>query len=200
MVEGSEHDIECGLVIAPCMPARKEELHGAIEEGIEIVYNTQPVGVTDGKSLRCVRTEMGEPDEDGRRRPVVVEGSEHDIECGLVIAAVGQKAECAELEENGLMDWDRVKADFEGMVTADPMIFAAGDGGFGGSTIVEPVGTDAPSYIGYVWEGENVKALEAINATNPFSAICGRVCDAPCEPACRRADSDGPCFYQQMRR
>ena len=121
------------------MPARKEELQGAIDEGIEIVYNTQPIEVVDG-ALRCIRTEMGEPDEDGRRRPVNVEGSEHDIECGLVIAAVGQKAECRELDDNGLMDWDRVKAKFEGMVTADPMIFAAGDGGFGGTTIVEAMG------------------------------------------------------------
>ena len=119
------------------MPARKEELQGAIDEGIEIIYNTQPVGVIDGKALRCIRTEMGEPGEDGRRRPVNVEGSEHDIECGLVIAAVGQKAECSDLDQSGLMEWDRVKTSFEGMVTEDPMIFGAGDGAFGGSTIVE---------------------------------------------------------------
>ena len=131
------------------MPARKEELHGAIEEGIEIVYNTQPVEVLPGKALRCVRTEMGEPDEDGRRRPVNVEGSEHDIECGLIIAAVGQKAECHELEQKGLMDWDRVKANFDGMSTEVPGVFAAGDGGFGGSTIVEAMnhGHRAAYYI-----------------------------------------------------
>jgi glutamate synthase (NADPH/NADH) small chain len=49
-------------------------LQGAIDEGIEIVYNTQPVEVVDGKALRCVRTELGEPDEDGRRRPINIEG------------------------------------------------------------------------------------------------------------------------------
>ena len=142
------------------MPARKEELHGAIEEGIEIVYNTQPVEVIEGRALRCVRTEMGEPDDSGRRSPVVVEGSEHDIECGMVIAAVGQKAECAELDEHGLMDWDRVKADFDGMVTEDPMIFAAGDGGFGGSTIVEAMhhGHRAAYYMKAFLEG-NEKPL-----------------------------------------
>ncbi|MGD2172490.1 MAG: FAD-dependent oxidoreductase [Gammaproteobacteria bacterium] len=118
------------------MPARREELHGAMEEGIEVIYNTQPVGVVDG-ALRCVRTELGEPDEDGRRRPVNVEGSEHDIECGLVIAAVGQKTECGELDELGLMDKDRVRTRYEGMTTEDPKVFAAGDGAFGGSTIVE---------------------------------------------------------------
>ena len=142
------------------MPARKEELEGAIEEGVEIVYNTQPVEVIPGKALRCVKTAMGEPDEDGRRRPVTVEGSEHDIECGLVIAAVGQKAECEELDAKGLMDWDRVKTDWNSMATEDPMIFAAGDGGFGGSTIVEAMhhGHRAAYYMKAFMEG-NEKPL-----------------------------------------
>jgi thioredoxin reductase len=139
------------------MPARREELQGAIDEGIEIIYNTQPVEVIDGKALRCVRTELGEPDEDGRRRPINVEGSEHDIECGLVIAAVGQKAECGELEERGLMDWDRVKTRLEGMVTEDAMVFAAGDGAFGGSTIVEAMyqGHRAAYYMKAFLEGND---------------------------------------------
>ena len=76
------------------IPARKEELEGAVKEGIEFVYNTQQVSVQvrgEDLSVKCVRTEMGEPDpEDGRRRPVVVSGSEHEHECGMVIAAVGQ--------------------------------------------------------------------------------------------------------------
>ncbi len=122
------------------IPARKDELEGAIKEGIAFVYNTMQTGVAvkgNGLALTCVNTEMGEPDpEDGRRRPVVVEGSEHEIECGMVIAAVGQKAACAHLDDRGLMDWDRVKAAFDGMRTEDPKVFAAGDGAFGGSTIV----------------------------------------------------------------
>ncbi len=63
-----------------------------------------------------------------------------------------------------------------------------------------PVGTDAPSYIAYIWEGKFAEAFEAITATNPFSSICGRVCDAPCEPACRRADSDGPIQIRNLKR
>ncbi len=121
------------------IPARKEELKGAIEEGIEVVYNTQPVGVVEVGNrfaLRCVETTLGEPDEDGRRRPVNVKGSERDIDCGMVIMAVGQKAESAELYTAGLMDWDRIKTDWDTMRTGDPKVFAAGDGAFGGSTIV----------------------------------------------------------------
>lgn len=163
------------------MPARKEELHGAIEEGVEIVYNTQPVAVVDtdngGKALRCIRTEMGEPDEDGRRRPVDVEGSEHDIDCGLVIASVGQKAECGELEEKGLMDWDRVKTEWEGMVTSDPMIFAAGDGGFGGSTIVEAMnhGHRAAYYMKAFMEGNE----NPLSYRTPYRTRRVPICNDP---------------------
>jgi NADPH-dependent glutamate synthase beta subunit-like oxidoreductase len=63
-----------------------------------------------------------------------------------------------------------------------------------------PVGTDAPSYIGYIWEEKFAEAFEAITATNPFSSICGRVCDAPCEPACRRTESDGPIAIRNLKR
>ncbi|MBI2718103.1 MAG: FAD-dependent oxidoreductase [Rhizobiales bacterium] len=121
------------------IPARKEELKQAIEENIEIVYNTLPVSVVnDGGrfALRCVETRMGAPGPDGRRKPETVQGSERDFDCGMVIMAVGQKAELAELEKAGLMAGDRVKTDWNSMRTADPKIFAAGDGAFGGSTIV----------------------------------------------------------------
>ena len=63
-----------------------------------------------------------------------------------------------------------------------------------------PVGTDAPSYIAYIWEGKFAEAFEAITSTNPFSSICGRVCDAPCEPACRRVDSDGALQIRNLKR
>ncbi|NBT28496.1 MAG: FAD-binding protein, partial [Gammaproteobacteria bacterium] len=63
-----------------------------------------------------------------------------------------------------------------------------------------PVGTDAPSYIGYIWEKKYAEAFEAITATNPFSSICGRVCDAPCEPACRRESSDGAVQIRNLKR
>lgn len=63
-----------------------------------------------------------------------------------------------------------------------------------------PIGTDVASYVGLIWEGKSAAALEAITATNPLSAICGRVCDAPCEPACRRASSDGPVAIRALKR
>lgn len=121
------------------LPARLDELEGAIKEGIELVYHTQPVAISpngDGYNLTCISTELGEPNEDGRRRPVDVPGSEHDIFCGKIILAVGQKAESEELDRHKLMDWDRVRTDWDSMRTQDAQVFAAGDGAFGGSTIV----------------------------------------------------------------
>ena len=121
------------------IPARKIELEGAIEEGIKFIYFTQQVSVEEKDNkllLKCVKTELSEEDDDGRRRPRIVSGSEHNIECGMVIAAVGQKGECDELAKHNLMDTDRVHTDWDTMRTKDAKVFAAGDGAFGGSTIV----------------------------------------------------------------
>ena len=121
------------------IPARKIELHHAQKEGIEFVYNTLQTGIMasgDSLVMQCVRTESGPPDDDGRRSPVVVDNSAFEIPCGMVIAAVGQKGESDALSTAGLMDSDRVRADFSNMRTVDPKVFAAGDGAFGGSTIV----------------------------------------------------------------
>ncbi|HLO76897.1 MAG TPA: FAD-dependent oxidoreductase, partial [Magnetospirillum sp.] len=63
-----------------------------------------------------------------------------------------------------------------------------------------PIGTDVGSYVGMIWSGDYAGALEAITATNPFSGVCGRVCDAPCEPACRRANSDGAVAIRALKR
>ena len=63
-----------------------------------------------------------------------------------------------------------------------------------------PIGTDAPSYIAHIWDEDYEGAFDAITSTNPFSSICGRVCDAPCEPACRRVDSDGAVQIRNLKR
>lgn len=63
-----------------------------------------------------------------------------------------------------------------------------------------PIGTDVGSYVGLIWSGDYSGALEAITATNPFSGVCGRVCDAPCEPACRRANADGAVAIRALKR
>lgn len=78
------------------MPAIAEEITEALEEGVTIDYQVTPVRLEpDGDSwrLRCVRTRLGEPDESGRRRPVVVAGSDFDLPADLVILALGQSGD-----------------------------------------------------------------------------------------------------------
>ena len=121
------------------IPARKIELHHAQKEGIEFIYSTLQTGIRaegDNLLLQCVRTEPGLLEEDGRRSPVIVENSDFEISGGMVIAAVGQKASNKVLDSAGFIDLDRVQTDFASMRTKDPKVFAAGDGAFGGSTIV----------------------------------------------------------------
>jgi NADPH-dependent glutamate synthase beta subunit-like oxidoreductase len=121
------------------IPARLDELEGALKEDVELIHNIQPVAVTGEHgdfALRCVRTELGEPEEDGRRWPENVPGSEHEYACGLVILATGQRTESEHLEALGMLHEDKVRTDWDSMRTSDPQVFAAGDGAFGPSTIV----------------------------------------------------------------
>ena len=140
------------------IPARRDELEGALAEDIDFVYNAVPVDlVAEGGrlALRCARTELGEPEADGRRAFLQVLGSEHDYECGMVILATGQRAESEHLAERGLMARDRVHTDWDTMRTTDPKVFAAGDGAFGGSTIVMAMhhGHRAAYYVKSFLEG-----------------------------------------------
>jgi NADPH-dependent glutamate synthase beta subunit-like oxidoreductase len=141
------------------IPARKDELWGAIEEGVEFVYNVLPVAVLpdgDGSfALRCVRTALGEIGEDGRRQPVVLPEEEHDYPCGMVILATGQKTIADDLADRGLMGHDKVHTDWDSMRTDDPKVFAAGDGAFGPSTIVTAMyhGHRAAYYVKAFLEG-----------------------------------------------
>ncbi|MEW6213850.1 MAG: NADPH-dependent glutamate synthase [Nitrospirota bacterium] len=79
------------------MPARKAELHHAKEEGIEFMLLTNPARfIDDGKGnvcgVECIKMELGEPDESGRRRPIPIKGSEFQIEIDIAIPALGTRA------------------------------------------------------------------------------------------------------------
>ena len=78
------------------MPARAEEIHHAEEEGVQLMILTNPVRVIGDeqgrvKAVECIKMELGEPDESGRKRPIPVKGSEFIIECDTVIPALGNK-------------------------------------------------------------------------------------------------------------
>jgi len=76
------------------MPARNEEIEHAKDEGINFKLLTNPVEITGKDSwvdkIRCIKMELGEPDQSGRRRPLPIEGSEFDIDVDAVIMAIGQ--------------------------------------------------------------------------------------------------------------
>ena len=115
------------------MPAREHEVAEVRGEGVTFQYLTQPVALsTDGESLRgvtCVRMELGEPGEDGRRRPVPIEGSEFLEQTDLVLVAVGQTVDARCLEDTAVTvdRRGRVVIEDETGRTSVPDVFAGGD-------------------------------------------------------------------------
>ncbi len=129
------------------MPARLAEIHHAEEEGIEFRLLTNPTRIIGEngwvKAMECIRMELGEPDESGRRRPVPVSGSEFVLECDSVIIAVGQSPNpilTKSLPGLEMTKWGTVVVDPETMETSIPGIFAGGDIISGGTTVIEAMG------------------------------------------------------------
>jgi NADPH-dependent glutamate synthase beta subunit-like oxidoreductase len=147
------------------IPARAYELEAAKAEGVEFLYNVAPTAVVakDGALvLKCARTALGAPGADGRRAFSLVEGSDFDLDCGMVIAAVGQKAVSLELAKHGLMDGDTIFTRAADMGTKLPGVYAAGDAAFGSSTLVQAMfqGHKAAYYV--------LSALEGVAHPAPY--------------------------------
>jgi glutamate synthase (NADPH/NADH) small chain len=130
------------------MPARLEEVHHAQEEGIEFRMLTNPVEfIGDEKGwltgARCVRMELGEPDADGRRRPVPIPGSEYILPAHVAIIGVGTTAN--PLIQSTTPDLKTNKRNYivanpETMRTSKPGVFAGGDIVTGGATVILAMG------------------------------------------------------------
>jgi len=127
-------------------PARAEELHHAEEEGIQFHWLTNPVEILDDghgnvRAMRCVRMELGEPDESGRRRPVVVQGSEFEFPADLVVFAIGTNANpiIGQTSGIGLNKWGYIATD-EDLATSMAGVFAGGDIVTGAATVIEAMG------------------------------------------------------------
>lgn len=129
------------------LPARREEVHHAKQEGIEFRMLSNPVRINgdekgDVKSITCIRMELGEPDASGRRRPQEIPGSEFDIECDTVIMALGTSpnplikstTEGLETNKRGCLT-----ADEEGRTTREG-VFAGGDAVTGAATVILAMG------------------------------------------------------------
>ena len=151
------------------MPADRVEIHDAEEEGVKFHYLCNPVRILakDGKvvGVECIRMELGEPDESGRRRPVPVKGSEFVIETDIVIPAIGQAIDLSFLEEkDGVKTTKRSAVGIqEGTFqTSRQGIFSAGDCVTGPDVLVRAAGhgKKAAEKIDLFLRGTEVKESE----------------------------------------
>lgn len=129
------------------MPARKEEIGHAKEEGIELRLLNNPVSIKGDekgwvKGLECVKMELGEADASGRRSPVAIKGSEYVLDVDMVVMAIGQgpnpliKQTTPDLEVNKR---GNIVADEAG-ATSIPGVFAGGDIVTGAATVISAMG------------------------------------------------------------
>jgi formate dehydrogenase beta subunit len=116
------------------MPADEVEIHDAEEEKVTFHYLTQPIKVIAEKGkvvgLRCIKMQLGEPDESGRRRPEPVEDSEFIIDCDIVVPAIGQTIDLSMLEGIDKVEttrWNTIVVNEFTKQTENPKIFCAGD-------------------------------------------------------------------------
>lgn len=129
------------------LPARREEIHHAKEEGIIFKLLCNPVKI-HGKEgrvshIECVNMELGEPDASGRRRPVVQEGSEHLLDMDTVIIAIGQSPNPLIRSTTPGLDvqkWGGIIVNEETMETSKDNVYAGGDVVTGAATVILAMG------------------------------------------------------------
>lgn len=130
------------------MPARGAEIHHAEEEGIELFLLTNPtqyLGDDDGRliGMECLKMELGEPDDSGRRSPVAIEGSEFELACDLCIVAVGSGANpllTSETPDMELNRWGNVVTETATGKTTKKGVWAGGDIVTGAATVILAMG------------------------------------------------------------
>ncbi|NQV51524.1 MAG: NADPH-dependent glutamate synthase [Candidatus Marinimicrobia bacterium] len=136
------------------MPARNEEIHHAKEEGVKFMNLVNPIefiGDDQGSvvAARCLRMELGEPDESGRRRPVPMQDSEFIMDVDMVVIAVGNGSNplisqtTPEIETN---KWGNIVADEDGRTSMEG-VFAGGDIVSGGATVILAMGAGRKAAI-----------------------------------------------------
>ncbi len=127
------------------MPARRAEVEHAKAEGIEIMELVSPVEFkgTDGKvtSVIMQQMELGEPDDEGRRRPVAIEGALKEVECDVAISAIGTNANpfAGLIGDIELDQWGYIKTDEDGH-TSNDRIWSGGDIVTGAATVILAMG------------------------------------------------------------
>jgi glutamate synthase (NADPH), homotetrameric len=138
------------------MPARKEELEHAEEEGIQFRLLTNPVSIEGDergwvKGLTCLRYELGEPDASGRRAPIAIPGSEFNIPMDTVVVAIGQGPNPLVTKSTPGLELNKrgnIVADPETLMTSKPGVFAGGDIVTGAATVILAMGAGKKAAAG----------------------------------------------------
>lgn len=130
------------------MPARNEEIHHAEQEGIKFKLLNNPTRIIGDDrhrvvAMECIKMELGEPDESGRRRPVPVKGSEFTMQLDTVIVAIGNKPNPLipqTMPELQTTKWGTIVVDENTMATSVPGVYAGGDIVSGAATVILAMG------------------------------------------------------------
>ena len=147
------------------MPALREEVEAAEKEGVQITYLTAPIRIIkeDGKikAVECIKMKLGEPDSSGRRRPVPIPGTEHQIPTQQLIIAIGQRPDTELLKSFGL------ELNPDGTIKVDPItyetsikgVFAGGDVQSGPDIAIRAIaaGMEAAESIARYINGEDLR-------------------------------------------
>lgn len=182
------------------MPAEPWQVQEAEEEGIHFHFLATPLralgqdGVLTG--LECIRMELGEPDESGRRRPVPVAGSEFTLECDTLLVAIGQTVDTP-FEDLSLTRGGTYVADPVTLQTDAPGVFAGGDAVSGPATVIEAIAAGkraAESILRYL-RGEDLALgrvvekpdLSAIEYYTPEQPVQRPRAQMPCLPLDQRS-------------
>ena len=137
------------------LPARLEEVHHAKEEGVIFDVLTNPIEILEDengwvKGMKCVKMELGEPDTSGRRRPVVVEGSEFVLDVDTVIMSLGTSPNpliSSTTEGLEINKWKCIVADEETGLTSKEGVYAGGDAVTGAATVILAMGAGKKAAI-----------------------------------------------------
>jgi len=146
------------------MPARREEIQNAQEEGVEFRFLTDPTRILGNREgwvtgIECVKMELGEPDESGRRRPVPIRDSEFTIEVDIVVMAIGAGANPllpSVTPDLKLNKWGYIVADEVTGKSSKEGVWAGGDIVSGAATVISAMGSgrrSAKAINQYLMEG-----------------------------------------------
>ena len=124
------------------MPASEEEVDGALEENINIIYLTAPNKIWNENGmvrLQCLHMKLGEPDSSGRRRPEPVEGSEFTTDYDTVIAAIGQMSDVPEGFQVETVKGNLIETKNSDSSTSRKGVFAGGDAVHGPASVIKAI-------------------------------------------------------------